>query len=293
MDATALTLSGCTAVVDETRTVGSDRVPVNVTYGLLTSTLSFVVWFPTAVHVNASDVFLGQLGSACGRYLKARLAAYARFSTGAAAVSVDVTSLVAFASSAAGVAAVDGAVLEGVAPGTTQVSVALAATNAGVTLQSLAVVVADAVTAVTGVSVVVYTGADWVTSSISPALGGSTSPLLQLKASLTAEGDVAYAVTLRDQFNGPFIGVDWPRRELPTLPKSTALCVRPFQHRRRDSDCRCYLLSIFLLEQLGGRQHQRFYVFRRERRTCIGKRRSRRRERSCAADAGLGARCYR
>ena len=143
--------NGCTVMTSSDHTTGAAAVGVSISLGGLTTSATFRVWFPTAVALKVSDSSLGalmpstelvgassrleralRLNDTCSmRYQKAELRAYATFSAGDASVSsVDVTDLVGFASSNTAVAALDTStssapVLQGLAPGATEVSVML------------------------------------------------------------------------------------------------------------------------------------------------------------------------
>ena len=149
------------------------------------------------------------------RFQRADLTAYATFSLGNASTSiiVDVTDHASFASSNMTVAAVDashasGPKLQGIAPGTVEVSVVLFDFNhSAVSLEdavSLVEVTSDAPAVVQGLTVVVYTGMEWTDSVGSVALEGEGSAGITLKHELTAEGDTASVAIYADFDDGTY-----------------------------------------------------------------------------------------
>ena len=138
-----------------------------------------------------------------GRYQQAELSAYATFSCGDAAdmaaaklnaTTGDVTALVSFESSAPSVASVDGYTVQGLSDGTTEVGFALpAAGSSGITIQNALTLIVSStnVAEVSKLTVVVFSGGEWVEDIGSVGLRATPTPQLQLQHVLEHEGESA------------------------------------------------------------------------------------------------------
>ena len=104
-------------------------------------------------------------------------------------VRADVTSLVGFALSSPSVAVVEEALLQGLYPGTSQVSVVIAAPgNPSVVLpRAVDVEVTTEKVRIESLNVVVYTGAVWVAAPGVVSADAVVEPRIQLKNSITRE----------------------------------------------------------------------------------------------------------
>ena len=248
--------NGCTVKTTSTHLAGAAAVRVRVSLGGLTTSVSFRVWFPTKIALDVSDDDLGilmpstkllgassrlaravQLNGTCSmRYQKAALRAYATFLSGNALllsssnVTVDVTDLVAFESSDVVVATVgtssinDAAVLEGHAPGVTEVSVVLSAVgHPSVSMNDATVAVQvsqDVPAMVEELTVVVYTGISWTNSVGSVALLDEGAASVTLKHELSAEGHTASVAVYANFDDGTYEDVTGDSSLLSLLPSS-------------------------------------------------------------------------
>ena len=245
--------NGCTVMTSSDHTTGAAAVGVSISLGGLTTSATFRVWFPATVALDVSDDVLGivmpsdellgassklqravRLNDTCSmRYQKAELRAYATFSAGDASVSsVDVTDLVGFASSNTAVAALDTStssapVLQGLAPGATEVSVMLSkAESVSMTDATLEVQVSQDVPAVVEeLTVVVYTGMTWSESVGSVALGGEGSAGVTLKHELSAEGHTASVAVYANFDDGTYEDVTSEASLVSLRPSSFGVVV--------------------------------------------------------------------
>ena len=205
VDADVLSIADCTARAKSSHLYGSAQVPISVTYRNMSTSLDMRVWFPAGISMNTADVNLEKIVSnaSCARFQTSTLTAYARFTTGEDLTEADVTDLVSFISDDTTVATVAGNVLSGIKPGSVEVSVLIASTNPSVSVQAPAVhAVVDTKVTIDVLSVVIYTGAIWDDAPGSVALDSSVEPTMQLKSSITAEGDLGYIVVYAEYADG-------------------------------------------------------------------------------------------
>ncbi|KAK3276679.1 hypothetical protein CYMTET_15264, partial [Cymbomonas tetramitiformis] len=200
MQLTVATLNGCSFTVTSAHTEGSRGVDVAVQYDTLGVSVPMRVWFPQSTYISSEDSVLSQVSGlnsptncSLGEYQRTQLTATAAF--GGTHLNdtepLDVTCLVTFSSSEAGVVEIDGSAAQGQGAGTATISIS----SGGATLapKNTSIEVLDSYVGVSKLDAVLLTGATWSgVADTSLSAGANMSVSVLLLHELRSEGAEGY-----------------------------------------------------------------------------------------------------
>eukprot|EP01041_Mallomonas_annulata_P002794 gene2795-5501_t len=209
-----LSVASCVVKLQSSHYRGSSNASVIVSYGGYTSTVTYFVWYPTAISVIADDVSLdyismnGTISGSCGKLQQTALRALATLSCpGLTTYHLYITDIVTFTTSDSSIASLNRNILKGLKYGTVTTSILSYNIKHPIQITSAIVQVGKSIVRINSIDVSAVTALTGVQNFVKINPSNRITPNFFALQSLTAEGQSANIIVYLNFDDGHHLDV--------------------------------------------------------------------------------------